>query len=336
MERTKYHSLVPAQVAGWVPVGAYAQGGQLRVEWNRLDGERFHEPFFADSCARLRRRPFNSLFRRETTIDELTELAAVRPGLPPRGFIFHTSRCGSTLLSQMLAALTCNVVLSEAAPIDTVLRFRRGDTAVSPERRMQWLRAMISALGQAIHPDARQLFVKFDSWSIFDLPLIRAAYPAVPWVFVYRDPLEVLSSHMRQRGLHMIPGMIDPALFAITRAEAVAMPAEEYCSRVLGCICETAAQQIVAHGGLAVNYTELPHAMETTIAAWFGVTWRDTERVTLRRVAQRDAKNPYFEFSPDQDQKKRLSASPALRAAVRTWAAPGYGALERLRAPGSA
>lgn len=328
MERAQRHPLNPQRFAGWAPVDAYAQGERLLVEWNRLDGEGFHEPFFADSCARLRRRPFNTLFRQETPLEDLIDWAAARPGLPPTGFIFHTSRCGSTLLSQMLAALTRNVVLSEAAPIDAVLQFRRHDAAVSAESRVQWLRAMLSALGQATHPDACQLFIKFDSWSIFDLPLIRAAYPAVPWIFVYRDPLEVLASHMRSRGLHMIPGQIDPALFAVTPTQALAMSAEEYCSRVLGSICDAAAQHIAAQGGLAVNYSQLPHVLETTIAHWFGVAWSAAELAKLRSVAHRDAKNPSFEFSPDHEQ---ASASPSLRAAVETWAAPGYRDLERLR-----
>ncbi len=332
MDKAQYDPLNPAEFAGWLPVDAYVDGGQLLVEWHRNDGEGLHEPFFADSRARLRRRPFNTLFARHTPIGHLTELASACPGLPPRGFIFHTSRCGSTLVSQMLAALKRNIVLSEAAPIDAILRFRRDDPAIPAHQRVQWLRAMVGALSLAGAPAAQQLFIKFDSWSIFELPLIRAAYPAVPWIFVYRDPLEVLASHMRSRGLHMVPGVIDPALFTMTRARALMMPAEEYCCRVLGSICETAAKHLAAHGGLAVNYTQLPQAIETTVAQWFGVDWNTAELANLREVAHRDAKNPHFEFSPDLDRDmKRAGAAPSLRAAVEAWALRGYRDLERLR-----
>ena len=55
----------------------------------------------------------------------------------------------------------------------------------------------------------RDYFVKFDSWNTLDLALIRRAFPDVPWIFLYRDPVEVIVSHMRQRGSQMIPGAFE-------------------------------------------------------------------------------------------------------------------------------
>lgn len=335
MEPAPHHPLNPGQFDGWLPVDVYARGDGLLVEWNRLDGERLHEPFFADSCARLRRRPFNILFSRQTRIDDLVDLAPSRPGLPPTGFIFHASRCGSTLVAQMLCALSRNVVLSEPSPIDALLRFRRGDPAISLERRATWLRAMVSALGQATHPGAEQVFIKFDSWSIFELPLISAAFPSVPWIFLYRDPLEILASHMHHRGMHMVPGVVDPGLFGVTREQAIALSPEDYCALVLGRVCGEAARHIAAHGGLAINYAQLPQALETTLAAWFGVEWNQAERIAFREAARRNAKHPASSFSPDQAQK-RNSASPALHAAVARWVAQSYCDLEHLSHPISA
>ena len=75
--------------------------------------------FLLDQCGRL---PFNLLFPRRTPVEVLTRWREERPGLAPTGFVFHLSRCGSTLVSQMLAALPQNVVLSEAGPINDALR----------------------------------------------------------------------------------------------------------------------------------------------------------------------------------------------------------------------
>jgi hypothetical protein len=36
----------------------------------------------------------------------------------PDGFVFHMSRCGSTLVAQMLAVVPDHVVVSEAEPLD--------------------------------------------------------------------------------------------------------------------------------------------------------------------------------------------------------------------------
>ena len=42
------------------------------------------------------------------------------------------SRCGSTLVSQMLAALPQNIVISEAAPIDAVVQLNRAQPDLPP------------------------------------------------------------------------------------------------------------------------------------------------------------------------------------------------------------
>jgi hypothetical protein len=53
---------------------------------------------------------------------------------------------------------------------------------------------MVAALGQARAGETR-LFLKLDCWHMRDLPLFRRAFPNTPWVFLYRDPVEVLVSH---------------------------------------------------------------------------------------------------------------------------------------------
>src|SRR5206468_1319466 len=83
-----------------------------------------------------------------TPIDKLAEWLQEHPGLRPNGFIFHVSRCGSTLVSQMLAALAQNVVISEAPPIDAVVRACHVRPDLSLDQHAQWLRWMIEALGQ--------------------------------------------------------------------------------------------------------------------------------------------------------------------------------------------
>jgi len=40
-------------------------------------------------------------------------------------------------------------------------------------------------------------FFKFQSVLTFSLPEIRKAYPSVPWIFVYRNPVQVMVSHFK-------------------------------------------------------------------------------------------------------------------------------------------
>ena len=80
------------------------------VDWGCLGKERFTDPLFEQTIDVCLRHPFNLLFRHQTPIELLGEVAATFPMVPPSGFIFHLSRCGSTLVSQMLAALPQNIV----------------------------------------------------------------------------------------------------------------------------------------------------------------------------------------------------------------------------------
>lgn len=318
------------QLAGWVPIRIYWNGRTPVVDWCWVGTRRFTQPFFdhtIDNCLRL---PFSLLFRPQTPIESLGERHALAPGLQPRGFIFHMSRCGSTLVSQTLAALPGSVVLSEAGPIDSVLRARFRDASLSEATRSDWLRWVVSALGQRRSGDETDLFVKFDTWSALDLPLISRAYPGVPWIFLYRNPVEVLVSQMAHRGAHMVPGAIEPELFGMTMAEAFELQPEEYCARVLALACEAALRQHQSCGGLMINYEQLPDALRTGIADFFGIEVSDFDTEAFRRVTKLDAKNPSLMFESDS-KAKQASASEAVHRAAERWLAPVYQRLEAAR-----
>src|SRR5450755_3500141 len=104
MERAVVQRMNPAaEFDGWVPMRVGWEQGDPQVEWVRLGGERFIDPFFDDTIQRVLQHPFHQAFRRRTRLDEISEWRG-RPAIAPRGFIFHMSRCGSTLVSQVLAA----------------------------------------------------------------------------------------------------------------------------------------------------------------------------------------------------------------------------------------
>src|SRR5262245_14392800 len=119
---------------GWVPVWVDCRGPSPTVEWCDLGPCRFCEPFFDRTVEAALRQPFHQLFRVQTPIDVLESEGAKRP----TGFIFHMGRCGSTLIAQLLASLESTVVISEAQPIDAVLRADVPDP--DEALRISWLR----------------------------------------------------------------------------------------------------------------------------------------------------------------------------------------------------
>ena len=324
-------SVDPNQLACWVPIRIYWNQRTPAVDWCWVGTRRFTEPFFDHTIDASLRLPFSMLFRPQTSIDLLRERHSIAPGLQPRGFIFHMSRCGSTLASQTLSALPGSVVLSEAGPIDSVLRAQFQDPSLSAATRIEWLRWVVSALGQRRSGNETHLFIKFDSWSALELPLIHQAFPGVPWVFLYRNPVEVLVSQMRKRGAHMVPGTMEPALFGMNLAEAFEMQPEQYCARVLALTCEAALRHHQSCAGLMINYEQLPDALWTSLPGFFGIETSESDVQTFQRVATLYAKNPSLAFENDS-QAKQNSASEAVRQAAERWLVPVYERLEAERA----
>src|ERR687886_1815554 len=87
-----------------------------------------------------------------------------------------------TLVSQMLAALPQNIVISEASPIDAVLRSKYRDPAISDAQRVEWLRGIVSAYGRPRDSREKCFFIKLDSWHTMFMNLIQRAFPDVPWI----------------------------------------------------------------------------------------------------------------------------------------------------------
>ena len=314
------------ELCGWTPIRVYWQGDEPMVDWCLLGEERFTDPFFDQTIDRCLRSPFRMLFRHQTPIAALGGLA----GVPPAGFVFHTSRCGSTLVSQMLASQREHVVISEAATIDTVLQSHRRRRGIDDEQRIEWLRGLLAAYGQPGAGPTPRLFVKFDSWSVLDLPLVARAFPDVPWVFVYRQPVEVLASHARERASQMVPGMLAPGLLGLDRTTVGALSLDEYAARVLAAICAAAVQHHQLGRCTFVNHADLPAAMGTDVLPLFGVPATDDDLERMMDVARFHGKRRHEHFEPDSVCKQQ-SASPQLQELARQWVDPWYEQLEALR-----
>jgi hypothetical protein len=318
-----------AHLSGWVPVQINWQRASPVVDWCYLGSRRFTDPFFEQTINDCMRLPFNLLFRHQTSIEMLAELREIQPGLEPSGFIFHMSRCGSTLISQMLAALPQTVMISEAGPIDSALRAHLRIPGLSDEQQLDWLRWMVSALGQQRRGNEKRFYIKLDCCDTIALPLIRRAFPGVPWIFIYRNPVEVMVSQLKRRGAHLVPGVIEPALFGLDNESIFKMQPEEYCARVLAKICEAALEHHQS-GGKLLNYKQLPQAVWASVLNFFGIEHTESDLEILRRVAQLDAKNPSLHFSDDTETKNRL-ATDLVRAQANDWIVPVYERLEAAR-----
>ena len=319
----------PAQLSGWAPIRLYWREAQPMADWCHLGGLQFKDSFFEQTINEALRCPFSLLFRHQMPMEDLCELAARQPGVPPTGFIFHMSRCGSTLVSQMFAALESSLVISEAPPIDQVLRAQFQNTPVDESVRVRWLRGMINALAQRRTGSELHFFVKFDSWHILQLPLIAKAFPQVPWIFIYRDPVEVMVSHYRQCGTQMMPGVIAPEWLGMKSANFTSL--EDYCAQVLGNMCAAAVAHRDCGRGRLVHFRELPGAVTGSLLKFFGVECGERELALMRHATQFNAKTPSLPYEDDRAAKQR-EVTDEIRQLAQQWIAGPYEQLEQLRA----
>jgi hypothetical protein len=276
----------PARILpGWAPVAAAVPP---TAEWIYYGTRRFREPFFEDSVLVCMQNPFTRAFRFSAPLE------SAPAGLSPSGFIFHMSRCGSTLITQMLGSLARVAVISEAPAIDDVIQAGRVD----------WLRSVVLALGQPHQGNEDRYFVKLDCWNIHKLSLIRAAFPDTPWIFLFRDPLEVMASHLRMPGRQMA-GLIDPERLGMRPGEVAVHRREEWCARVLANILRSALEHRHDPTGLFLDYRQLPEAVWGVVAAHFHMQFDGEELATLRQKAQFNAKEPHMFFEADSERKRR-------------------------------
>jgi hypothetical protein len=266
-----------AELALWTPVALTVDPPAL--DWGDLRGVRFAEPFLDQTIDGWAGGDPAPLVR--TGFDTLEALEALgAPSLDPALLIFHLSRCGSTLLSRLLAALPGVLVVAEPAPVNALLAApaEQSDEAA----RVDLLRLLVRALARRRFGDERHCVLKLSSWNIRHVGLFRRAFPGVPIVWVQRDPAAIMASLLaKPTGWQRLQHRPHEAqvLFGDEAVRAGA-DTKAFIAAALAALLRAAAE---ARPDLVVDYAELPHAAWERVAPLLGlaVTTDDTARLRL-------------------------------------------------------
>jgi hypothetical protein len=273
----------------WIPERIVTgNAGDDRCRWIDVADIRFTDPFFDDTVRRRRR---DSQAERWSAADELFHEAATVPAVEDVVFIFHVSRCGSTLLSQLFGLDERTLVLSEVPLLDAILHTDRGD-------RERLFDAALRLLGRPRDGVAPRLIVKTDCWHVFDVQTLRRLYPQARFVLLYRRPAAVLGSHQKMRGMQMVPGLVDAPFHVPYDPETLSL--DQYGAMVLerlyAAMLDVAATD---ERRLLVSYEQgFPDAFLQT-AAWLGMSF-DAEG--LKQIQERcgyHAKRPDEKFGAE-------------------------------------
>lgn len=315
---------------GYLPIRVRFGENGAEVVWCSDDGLAFDDPFFDESVLRCLKRPFNRAFRPLTPIAALMDFAQARNGRPPDAFIFHMSRCGSTLLSQMFSALPATRVISEATPIDRMLYADRTLPGLPAPTHIEWLRTLVLAYGVSERTPYARYVVKLDAWHVDRLAMIEQAFPGVPWVFLFRHPLEVLVSNLTLRAASTFPGVSTHGVPGVDLHAAVSMTPEEYLGMILDHHMRCALDHRSSPRGLFVDYADLPQRALPAILAHWRMDLGEPEIAMMLTKAGRDAKQPQSAFVPDAG-RKQASASTMARHVAQTLLMPTYEKLQAIR-----
>lgn len=344
-------------LAGQVPTGVRLSGNQARLRWRVDDADRhtnfdrflpvsvngpetptvtwrdfgdlpMDDPFFSNSVEKARALSHAAgLFR--TDWETLSAVAREHEDelLPFAGAIFHLARTGSTLIHRLLSRSERVLSLSEIAVVEPALRLMRDWQA---DRRNRAIRDLVAVYRRRRRSAQERFITKMnDAGASVQLPLFRAAFPDVPILFVYRDPIEIMVSILDEPTGNLtawyknrtqsakrllMPVVDDPGMWP-----------EEFLARTLRRACAEAldvARSVPRHMFLAVDYARLPDAIWDSIAPHFGIHLTDAERDRMRAEAQFSAKRTDgAAFVPDGASKLER-ASPKVRRLAERFVAP--------------
>ena len=313
-----------ADLARWTPIRFDLSGPTPTVDWADLSAERFVEPFFDQTVAGWAAGPRAQPLVR-TGLDTLRALDD-EPSLDPAGMIFHFSRCGSTVVSRLLATVPGVVVIAEPAPLNALLGLdpRQVDGATL----VQLVRLLVRALGRRRHGDERQLVLKCTSWNIRRQEILTAAFPDTPWAWVQRDPAQVVASLLATPPGwlgHQRPPPQTAQRFGIDPATVSNMTRAEFTARALGAMLFSAA--VGPPRRVCIDHAELPTAVWQRVAPHFGI---DVDAAAIERMAEQStlySKNHGAQAFAGDDPELR-PITDEMRAAARRFAEPGYRQLD--------
>lgn len=185
---------------GLVPVAIdHRDGG--RVYWANIGNHAYREWQFLFTIERLaKEEAIRDAF--STPMDILLLDDLIPDTIPPAGLIFHVSRCGSTLLGKALARHPEQLVINQGGPLQRGFWAWLTDDWCQPMRQdeeaIRAFRNLVFAMTRRRDPAHVRSFIKFISWNILCEDFIREAFPDLPALFLYRDPVEVIASVMKE------------------------------------------------------------------------------------------------------------------------------------------
>lgn len=310
------------QERGFIPVKIEQQENSHRIVWLNVGDYQFTESKFRYSIEHLAEKQQQQA-RFTTDLQMMASNEFLEDTIYPTGFIFHMSRCGSTVLAKALARVPAHIVIDEGTPLNDGLwhYLTNGwQTPAAPNHEnLTLFRNIVLALGRKRTPDHQRYFVKFRSWNTIFIDFIRRAFPDVPCLFIYRDPAEVLvSAFMRPVWVLDFKGMAAGGfLTATTAATTAAMTPLEFLTicftRYLATGLTIESEQFQYLNYEQIKADNLPAILQLAFNYTVTPTVLEQMRVQFSYYSKDDSNTR--PFLPDKEEKQR-AITPEIKQAV--------------------
>jgi hypothetical protein len=318
----------PEALRLWCPVDAVVAENRPAIEWMDLQGVEFKEPFFNETLARVDAQ--KNRRRVVTEIDTLLQFEQICDGLSPSGFIFHSSRCGSTLVANSCRALNGSTVISEAPVVDKMISRFYTDAPPGSTKELLYtvlLRSTVAALGQRLKGDEARYFVKFSCTSTLQIQRIRRIWPNVPFLFLYRNPVEIIVSNLKVTPEWMQPQSNPATAAAIVGVEEdqlESLSPEEYCARSLRrffSAVDTADEDCIK----LCDYKDLSFESLIAMVRFCGIEPSVDEMDAIEKLTRLYSKDSTgTQLFKGDSATKRNAASEAVLVMAQKWAQAAY------------
>jgi Aspartyl/Asparaginyl beta-hydroxylase len=289
----------------WIPTKLIKKDANWFTQWLYLNDKRFTKPFFGETLSQCKLHPYNYASNQHiSSIQEMIEISENFPFVEPTAFIFHISRCGSTLLTQLLSTDERHIAVAEAPLLDAILNLYNKEKDISESNIDDIFQASVHLLGRKRTGKEAHFFIKLDSWHAFFYPILRRLYPSTPFILLCRTPEEVFYSQKKQAGLHAIPNMLDPALFGLTVNDMNPNDPDTYLGKVLESYY-TAFMNILENDNKAhlINYKDGIDNMMQQVSEITKVYFDESTWSKMRTRSQFHAKKPHDVFEEKMPHK---------------------------------
>ena len=268
-----------------------------------------------------------------------------------KGVVFHESRCGSTLVANSMAAAdpATHRVYSESPPPITAFKGceASGESSCDEDLQTQLILDTMYFMSRSNDPKEKYLFLKIQSIGSTAISAFRRALPDIPYIFVYRDPVQVIMSHLNVphnrilqtnclRSFHRKPQIYVDVIQELTSKPYDELTPEEHCAAHMATIVESVKKEYTRDPsmGVMVDYLDLPNILITHIFPnHFHLDMTSTMKENILQVSGTYSKlrkppnaiakgNPKAAKMEDGKwesdiEKKEKMASPAVREAAK-------------------